>query len=462
MTAKQKLPIVVLGAGVCGLYAARALSRQGTPVVVVEKNEDVGGLAAGHRRGNNFYDVGVHHLHAEDKEIMADIQSLMGEDLIPCEKVARIRYGKGYQRYPLKFLNLITGVPSWFLTYALAGLMWQQLKNHFNKFEGQNAEEALIKLYGAPLYRHFFRDFTHRYWGIHPRELSALFIRAKMPRLSALDVFKKMLSWLGFKEGRNATVESATREETIWFSRQGSRMMPRSLAQAIATSGGEILLNHELKSLRIHEGEVTEVIVSDGQNEKTIRCSGCVSTIPINNLVRSLVPRNETLVHCAEDLRFRQIVVLGLLVNKPSILNALYIYYRNRIFTRISEPSRSGMEVTPSGHSILLVEMTCEVGDPIWRNDPKVKEQVLAELEEEGILSPSEVVECFPLQEEHGYPIFDLQFEKSLAKIASYVSQIPNLRSVGRQGGFCYPNMHQAMRQGMEAALDLDALIKTR
>ena len=30
----------------------------------------------------------------------------------------------------------------------------------------------------------FFRDFTHRYWGFPPTELSATFVRSKMPRLS--------------------------------------------------------------------------------------------------------------------------------------------------------------------------------------------------------------------------------------------------------------------------------------
>src|SRR5262245_44018705 len=83
--------VVVLGAGVCGLYAARVLLAGGARVTVLERNEVPGGLAAGRQRGANYYDFGVHQLHSFDAAIFEDIRGLMGERLIPVSKKALIR-----------------------------------------------------------------------------------------------------------------------------------------------------------------------------------------------------------------------------------------------------------------------------------------------------------------------------------------------------------------------------------
>jgi protoporphyrinogen oxidase len=53
---------------------------------------------------------------------------------------------------------------------------------------------------------------------------------------------------------------------------------------------------------------------------------------------------------------------------------------------------------------------------------------------------------------ETGYPVFSLGFEPNLETVKQWVASVPNLQSVGRQGGFTYPNMHSAMRMGAKAA----------
>ncbi|MCC6884236.1 MAG: FAD-dependent oxidoreductase [Verrucomicrobiales bacterium] len=46
-------PVVILGGGPCGLYAALTLARAGRKVVLLEKEDVTGGLARGHERGGN-------------------------------------------------------------------------------------------------------------------------------------------------------------------------------------------------------------------------------------------------------------------------------------------------------------------------------------------------------------------------------------------------------------------------
>jgi len=98
------------------------------------------------------------------------------------------------------------------------------------------------------------------------------------------------------------------------------------------------------------------------------------------------------------------------------------------------------------------VETTCEKGDAKWEATPKVREQIMADLEAEKICGREEIVEWHVMHAETGYPVFRLGFEVYHERIKDFLSTIPNLQTTGRQGGFCYPNMHSAMRMGATAA----------
>lgn len=450
---KTSIPhIAVLGGGPCGLYAARVLSQKGFQVTLLEKGNAVGGLATSHRYGENWYDMGVHMLHAFDQEIFADLKEIMGDERIEVELNAKIKWlGKSF-RYPLQFQDMVKGIPLHRLAHQVSKLLATQFKNYLRPPKPSNAEEALIQLYGKPLYKFFFEEFTHRYWEIHPRELSATFITTKMPKLSAVDVVKKALQKLGLHDPIKTT-ESALTKEVLHYSRTGAETMPRKLASAIENNGGKIIANAEVKSLITENNAVKEIIYQTGEEQQRLACDACISTIPVTTLIHGLAPAcPDPVINAAKKLRYKPIVVYGLLVNKPRCLDALYIYYRDRIFHRIGEPKNAGLIVKPANHTVLIVEMTCEKGDPKWQGDPAIKEHLFKELAAENICREDEIVEIHLTHCETGYPIFELGFETHLDKIKNHINSFKNLASTGRQGIFTYPNMHTAMRMGSQAA----------
>lgn len=444
--------IVILGGGPCGLYAARVLSQNNFAVTVLDKGERPGGLATSMRFGENWYDTGVHMLHAFDQAIFQDIKTLMGEERIEVELNAIIKHGKYHFRYPLQFQDMIKGIPFLSLIKQISALFVSQIKQHLAPTKPQNAEEALIQLYGKPLYQFFFEKFTHRYWELHPRELSATFITTKMPKLTAVDVFKKALEKIGIKSHAKTTA-SALRNETLHYSATGAEAMPRSIANAITNAGGQIIQKAEVTSIISQDQKVKSILYRQDDTLHELECDACISTIPINTLVRALNPScPEPIITAANHLRYKPIVIFGLLVNKPKCLDGLYIYYRNQLFHRVGEPKNGGLQVNPPNHTILIVEMTCELNDAKWRGDDSVKTAVFKALAEENLCQPEEIREVHIMRHETGYPIFSLGFEESLAEIKKYVAEFQNLQSVGRQGAFTYPNMHTAMRMGREAA----------
>jgi hypothetical protein len=46
--------------------------------------------------------------------------------------------------------------------------------------------------------------------------------------------------------------------------------------------------------------------------------------------------------------------------------------------------------------------------------------------------------------------------------VNGFVKSLENVQTTGRQGGFCYPNMHKAMRMGADAADRVLAAISTK
>ncbi len=449
--------VAVLGAGVCGLYAARVLTRAGAEVTIIEREDEVGGLARGYLINGNYYDVGVHHLHAWDHDIFEDVQRLMGDLLIPVELIAKIKHGNSFRRYPLEFTDLLLGIPPWTLISAMTSLVLQQLKNKFDHTEATNAEEALIKLYGRHLYEYFFRDFTHRYWGIPPTKLSATFVSRKMPRLSAVDIVKNWLKKLGVKEKKDIAVDSALRKETLWYSHIGASMMPRILAEYVEAGGGKVILEADVASVNVVDGAARSVTyVRNGQTE-TVECDAVVSTIPITTLVRSMRPEASSEVLASGDqLDFKAIAIYGLLVKKERVLeDALYVYFREHVFHRFSEPKGSGVTISPEGYTTILVEVTCDVGDDRWNGGEETRRRIIEDLEAEGMLTADDVAEMHVLNNEFGYPVFALGFEPHLERVEEFLKGVSNLRSTGRQGGFTYPNMHNAMRMGVTAAREV-------
>lgn len=453
-----KADVVILGAGPCGLYAALTLAKAGRKVTLLEKEEVTGGLARGHLRGKNFYDLGCHMLHAFDKEVFDTVSQIMGDERIEVPLNATIKWAGAFYRYPLQFGDMVKGMPKLLFVRCSIGLLWYQFLNKINPKEPANAEEALIQLYGKPLYQFFFKEFTHRYWGFPPTELSATFITTKMPRLSAVDVIKKVLAKFGIKEKAGGAVESALAEETLHYSRSGAEGMARCLANEIERLGCRVITRAEVCGVQREGGRIVSVSYRDTQNAENgelhdIACEQVISTIPIGEFVTAigdLAP--EKIRAAASELRVKPIAVYGLLVKKAKAINSLYIYYRDRCFHRVGEPKNAGLTVNPPDHTVLIIETTCEVGDAKWNGDQSFVDQVVADLEDEGICSKDEIVETHVLQAKHGYPVFALGFEPHLEAVQEFVASLENVRSVGRQGGFCYPNMHSAMRMGANAA----------
>ncbi len=448
--------ILVVGAGPCGLFAAKTLIEAGARVTVIESTDRVGGLAAAHSIGENDFELGVHHLHSFDAYVFDEIAGLLGERLRPVEKSALIRFGKGFCRYPLQLPDVFRALGPGATLRCCIGLVAEQLRNRLQPRKPENGEQALIQIYGKALYRLFFESFTHRYWGVHPCDLSAVFVEKKMPRISAFDVVRKALARFGVRGGPLRAVESAIAEETLYYAPTGAHEIYDALAGFIRERGAELRLNAPLERLFADNGRIACASTGDGSDATIEGVDFVISTAPLPALTEALRPEAPSAVlRAAETLHYKPQVVLGLLVRKPRVLDALYVYFREGSFHRVAEPRLSGLDVTPPDHTILVIELTEQVRSDDHARQAELVDEVCRDLAREGLIEGRrDVAEHRFLFASHAYPVYLNGFDYELRTINDYLDGVDNLISTGRQGGFTYPNMHEAMRMGHEAALE--------
>jgi protoporphyrinogen oxidase len=443
--------VLIIGSGVCGLYAGITLVRAGADVTILEKEPRIGGLAAGYQFGENFCDFGVHMLHAFNKEIFEDCASMMGKERIETELDARIRWGGTSCKYPLRFRDMLKAMPPFTLARCVVGLLTAELTGAKNRATIRNAEDALIAYYGAPLYEYFFEEFTHKYWNIHPRDLSAEFIRRKMPRLSAVDVIRKLLP---FKKKNEASItESALDHETLHYSKTGAETLPRSLASDFVKRGGKLLTDSQLTTISLNPCQAH--YFHQGREYQWLG-DHIINTAPLHSLFGLLGNDAPPDLHLAvAQLKYKPTVVYAILVKKDRCMDGLYTYYRNRTFHRIGEPKNAGMIVKPDHHTILIVESTCEIDDYKWQGSERYKDEIIVGLGEEHLCQADEIINWNLMRSPYGYPIYTNGFDAHLEKLNTWIDQQSQLSSTGRQGAFCYPAMHTAMQLGKSTAQEV-------
>ena len=188
----NKQVIAILGGGCAGLAAGIRLSKRGYQTVIVEREDHVGGLAGGVRINGNTYEYGPHTFHTIDPEILADVKSLMGNELIPYIRTIKIKFLGNYFKFPLAVRDVLLKLPPQTVIHAGLSFVWHFVTGSIWRPKVETSETLLRRYYGDVLYDLFFKTYITAVWGITPAEFSPAFSRERIPRLNFLDLMDKV------------------------------------------------------------------------------------------------------------------------------------------------------------------------------------------------------------------------------------------------------------------------------
>lgn len=446
----QNNDIIIIGGGVAGLMAGIKLQEAGKSVIILEKEDRVGGQCKTEvlntKDGDFRFDYGGHRFITNNKELLEFVENILGDDLFTPTRSSVILHQNRKYEYPLNIANLLKTAPF----SLLVGAVYDTIKIMLGlvKPNDKNFETWISSRFGKTLYKNFFGPYTHKLWGIKPDELSADWAGQRISLIDLKDVAKKLL--LRSKK----TVR--TYAKSYRYPRLGFGQLPLLMAQKFQELGGVIHVESDVIGFEHDFKNIKAVKTKD----KTYRCNKLISTMPLNEI--------SSYLGFESGLRFRSLRFLCIALDIKDFSEHTWQYVSDFDLTptRIQEPKRRSVHMSPQGKSSIMLEIPCNKDDEIWTKDKdELLELVKEDLEKLGFDIDKDIIDSFSFATEHAYTLMDVEYNEKRQKTIEYLNDFENLVIAGRQGTFRYIFLDTAMETGIMAAkmlLEDDTITKEK
>lgn len=441
--------IVIIGAGPAGMGCAYVLSKAGTAFAVIERESTEGGMC----RTINFYDylfdIGGHRFLTNIQEIDDIWRNAMKNDFLLVNRLSRIYYHGRYFNYPLTFMNTFTNLGFLESSYCVLSYLRGKI---FNPWNDETFEGWISNRFGKRLYNIFFKTYTEKVWALACKKLSADWAAHRMKGLS---LRKAIISMLPGKK----TGFSKTYYDKFSYPIKGPGLLYGRLKNMISESGNEFRFNKELISVRHDETKITSIILSDRKtgNCEEVAVSDLFSSVPLTVFVKMLNPQPPKYVlDTVERLNFRSLLTVNIILNKDHIFPDQWIYIHSpevRMGRIQNYKNWSPYMVPDHKKTSLGLEYFCTEGDSLWNmNEIELIDFAIKELEKLKIVSKQYLITGFVIRQPYAYPVYFLDYQKSLCIVNDYLRRFCNLKLIGRSALYRYDNSDIAMKSGVDAA----------
>ena len=435
-------PVVVLGAGPAGLTAGYQLAKQGKPVIVLESTEHVGGIARTQVRDGYRFDLGGHRFFTKVKEVDDLWHEIMKEEFLKRPRQIRIYWNDKFLEYPLQGMDVIKKLGPVELTRCLISYMWAAVKP---KGREDTFETWVSNRFGKRLYKHFFKTYTEKLWGVSADEIRAEWAAQRIKGLSFFSAAKA-----AFFGNEGNKIKSLISEFN--YPRFGPGQMWEQMTADIREQGGEVRLNAPVTKLKVSGGRVTEVVAGG----ETLHPSHVISSLPLRTTVGITEPEAPLEVRdAARGLRYREFLTVLLVIDDqdPFPDNWIYIHQPGVRVLRIQNfKSWSPWMVPNDTDASIGMEYFCFEGDELWNmRDDDLVAMASSEIEKLHLAPANKVKFGFVERVHKAYPIYDELYAERVKTIRSWLETLGNLTQVGRNGLHRYNNSDHSMLTAMRA-----------
>ena len=458
---KVDAEVFVIGAGPAGLTAAYCLTKETSSVLVIEKDPVyVGGISRTVRYKDFLFDIGGHRFFSKSKEVVDLWQEILPDDFIERPRLSRIFYGRKYYSYPLNAFEALFNLglirsAACLLSFAYAKA--RPIKNP------RTFHEWVRNQFGEQLFSIFFKTYTEKVWGMSCDEISSDWAAQRIKGLdlgvAVTNALKRaLLPKRSAKAGNGAVVKTLI--EGFQYPRKGPGMMWEAAARKIKERGGNVLMGHDLTSLTFDSESMiwnVEVATGDGGRE-SYTARHIVSSAPIRELVDKIIPKSASFKQ-AQQLCYRDFLIVALMVNKPDIVpdNWIYIHDPSVKVGRIQNFSSWSPDMVKPGMSCFGLEYFCFEGDGLWSApDADLIALATREIAKIGLIASEDVVDACVVRQPKAYPVYDEEYRDHVAAIRRDLENTyPTLHLVGRNGMHKYNNQDHAMMTAMLTARNI-------
>jgi protoporphyrinogen oxidase len=499
---------VVAGAGPAGLTAALELLRRSNVMpVVFESDSQVGGLSKTVDYRGNRMDLGGHRFFSKSDWVMRWWQEILpiaadqaegdtalrisyqqqSREFVPSNlaspsvdavmlirrRLSRIFHRRRFFDYPLKLnANTLTNM-------GLAETLRVGLSYAHSRFAQRlpeiSLEDFLINRFGDHLYRTFFKDYTEKVWGVPCAEISSAWGAQRIKGLSVKKAIAHALAAPFRSSSDTAQKETETSLiERFLYPKLGPGQMWEEVSHHVRSRGGDIHLRHRVVGIERTGCTIKAVTVRNEANGSTCRvaCDHFVSTLPIQDLVAMLAPQDERVARVARQLPYRDFMTAGLLLRRMKLTrpkpgrtalngmppdNWIYIQEPDVKIGRLQIFNNWSQALVADPDTIWLgLEYFCGEGDELWSMDNgRFIDFAVEELARIDLINREDVLDGTVVRVPKAYPAYFGEYRR-FETVRTYLDQIGNLYSIGRNGMHRYNNQDHSM---LSAKCAVDSII---
>ena len=496
---------IIMGAGPAGLTAAyELLTKTNIKPIIIEAENQVGGLSKTINYKGNLIDIGGHRFFSKSQRIIDWWLQFLPIEMTSPENIqltyqnrstslprsnntvspkkmmlvrprkSRIYYNHHFFDYPLH-LNARTLKNLGFVKTFKIGSSYVKARLFPEKPE-KTLAQFFKNRFGEDLYNTFFKDYTEKVWGVSCDEIPADWGKQ---RIKDLNIWKAVFHYFTSAFINNKTLSqrgtSTSLIEQFLYPQKGPGQMWETVAEKIISLGGEIHLSARVQNVFAGIDRRLESVSWTDLNGATQITKGnyFFSSLPVKELIAGMqnIQIDQQILTLADNLVYRDFLIVGLVIRKSAgkegvqTLESLkdnWIYLQDKgiragrvqIFNNWSP-----FMVEDENMLSIGVEYFCNETDDFWNaTDTKIIQQATQEMERIGLISSSNVVDAKVIRVKKAYPSYAGSYNQ-FNIIQDFLNSFENLFPVGRNGMHRYNNSDHSM---MTAMLAVENIINRR
>jgi prolycopene isomerase len=265
MGSPNRYDAIVIGAGMGGLTAAALLAKKGLNILLLEKEDQVGGYVVSFKRNGFNFDatgafVGGCHEGGEFYQILNEIGAHQEIEFIPIHHVRNIYPGFEVQLHPGGFHSYTEALFDLFPQEAKGLKTYLSIVKRIGEEIKSYSEITTLQRIFFPFY---FRNLVRFHRSSHQTILDSLFRGGEIKMaLHSLPVTEppSRLSFLFL-----AVMINKALIEGVFYPKGGMGKISEAMANAFLRSGGAIHLQTEADQILIKGGRVDGVLTKNGE-----------------------------------------------------------------------------------------------------------------------------------------------------------------------------------------------------
>lgn len=202
---------VIVGAGLFGLTLANILSDYSNNILIIEKKNHIGGNCFDYADDETniiVHKYGPHIIHLDDSSVYNFLSKFTAFNNYRHQ--VRTYFKNAIYEFPINLSTINQFYNINLRPYEVSEFLKNEVKKNYTP-NPQNLQESLINSIGLELYEAFFKDYTIKQWGKHPKDLPSTTVNRipikmnydtgyykkpfnAIPRQGYTEMFKRMLN----------------------------------------------------------------------------------------------------------------------------------------------------------------------------------------------------------------------------------------------------------------------------